>query len=99
MIVDAFIYFFFNKGMTKLSQEECLTHIQQPALSTEEGIYKGTFKANGLKFLRSDIEKIDFIFTVNNLSDEILADDLGIEIRIFDSGKCNIKNYSEYCFS
>jgi hypothetical protein len=91
MIVNEFISFFY-KGITKISQEVCLTHIQQPVLSsTDDQKYKGTFKSNGLKFIRSDIEKIDFIFTVNNLSNEILADDLGIEIRIFDSGKCNIK--------
>ncbi|CAB4484662.1 unnamed protein product [Rhizophagus irregularis] len=75
-----------NGRITKISQEVCLTHIQQPVLSsTDDQTYKGTFKSNGLKFIRSDIEKIDFIFTVNNLSNEILADDLGIEIRIFDS--------------
>ncbi|RGB43897.1 hypothetical protein C1646_808883 [Rhizophagus diaphanus] len=75
-----------NGRITKVSQEDCLTYIQQPVLSsTDDQTYLGTFKANGLKFIRSDIEKIDFIFTINNLSNEILADDLGIEIRIFDS--------------
>jgi hypothetical protein len=79
-------FFLICKGLTK-APDDCLTHIQQPELSsTDKATYKGTFKANGLKFIRSDIEKIDFTFTVSNLT-EILPDDLGIEIRVFDSGK------------
>ncbi|RIA98584.1 hypothetical protein C1645_749760 [Glomus cerebriforme] len=84
-----------NGRVTKTLSEDCLTRLQQPKLS--QGIYEGIFKADGLNFIRNDVETLEFTFTVNNPG-EIPITDLGIGLRIFDSkvqDPLDIENYKE----
>jgi hypothetical protein len=52
-------------------------------------MYEGMFKANGLNFMKFEIEKIEFTFTINDPNGIPLdGSDIGIKTQIFDSSKC-----------